>query len=184
MVYHLYTQGLPAAKQNLIERSPEWLNLSSEGEEDVQEKEGCWKDLRHANLGPIRGKTVAEKIRPSSELVVCVVGRADDAQQEQGCRFLFVDVVLVSSQDGIARRAGQGRHPHRTRKVYRAFSFCSNSILLFSFVAATRLGRLTGVHACYGHRIRIFLHLLLFSCPNIRSIGYLGVSVKKRPVGF
>lgn len=64
--------------------------------EDVQEKEGCWKDLRHANLGPIRGKTVAEKIRPSSLWSCVSVGRRRTA----GTRLPVpsVDAVLVSSQ--------------------------------------------------------------------------------------
>lgn len=81
---------LPAAKKNLIERSPEVakfvtqrLNLSlppsrarslNGGANGEGKKEGRWKNLRHAILGRSRGKTAAERSDPSSVDVSRSVG--------------------------------------------------------------------------------------------------------------
>lgn len=65
-------QGLPSAKQNLIERSPVWLNLSPthlvalrpgkrRAGERVRTKEGRLEEPETRDLRSIRGKTVGRE---------------------------------------------------------------------------------------------------------------------------
>lgn len=122
----------PAAKQNLIERSPVMAKfvclsvfahtpllpylplfaLSVWGKEwrtkDSSKKEGYWKNLRQAILGSSRGKTAGREIRPRRSVSVGPTRPA----------------VLVSSQHGPRERVWGRRYIGWRKSIFIRFSLC------------------------------------------------------------